>query len=83
MDRAQPLVLPARPASSSDRLSRLLFLEGHGNCRDCRQANFLAFDFSDQAEIDEMVVTLMRAFAAVALRQVLSGHRGRPSTVPA
>src|SRR5262249_16173379 len=54
---------------SSDRLSRLLFLERHGHRRVRREANPLPLDVGDQPEVDEMRVALVLALAAVALRE--------------
>jgi hypothetical protein len=48
----------------------LLHRHGDGSIR--RQPNFIAFDFGHKAPLNEVMVPLMSAFAAVVLRQLYS-----------
>jgi hypothetical protein len=57
----------ARIADFSGR--RLFFFHRDGDSTVRRKANFLAFNISDQAQVDEMMVSLVPAFTAVGFSQ--------------
>jgi hypothetical protein len=57
-------------ATCSDRLCRLLFFKGHRDRRVGREANLLAFDIGDQAQVDEVMMAFVPAVAAVGLGEL-------------
>src|SRR5262249_14861227 len=58
-----------RPAAR--RLNPLaLYLEGDSDGRIGREAHLVTFDLGDQRQVDEMIVALVAAFAAVGLGEL-------------
>jgi hypothetical protein len=49
----------------SGRFSRLFFFHSNGYRRVRGQANFLTFNFRDQAQVDEMMMAFVTAFTAI------------------
>jgi hypothetical protein len=57
-------------AAASDRLAGFLLLEGHGYIAIGREAHLIALDVGDEAEVDEVVMSLVAVRAAVGFGQL-------------